>query len=371
MQPVRHPNVPPRMLIQWHITERCNLRCSHCYQESPPSAEPPLSLLLRVLKQIEDFVDFLRQASPKPVPVHLTITGGEPFLHPGFTALLEHIACQRDRWSYAILSNGTLLDAAAADALRPLKPAFVQISLEGAEPTHDRIRGAGSFQLASRALRLLVDRRIPSYISFTAHRDNVAEFPAVAAIARSIGVTRLWADRMIPLGRGGAESNRLLSPEETHAFFETMQVEQSRRSLSCTEIAMHRALQFLVAGGEPYRCSAGDTLLTILPDGGLYPCRRLPLPAGNVLEHSLQELYFGSPVLQSLRNHESPPDSCTKCFYSHVCRGGLRCLSHAVHGSPYVADPGCWLAPQLAPPATLSPAPFPACTTCQAASREP
>ena len=24
----------PRMLVlQWHITERCNLRCAHCYQD--------------------------------------------------------------------------------------------------------------------------------------------------------------------------------------------------------------------------------------------------------------------------------------------------------------------------------------------------
>ena len=367
MNPARHTRIPPRMLIQWHITERCNLRCSHCYQESPPPAEPPLSLLLDILKRIEDFVIFLRNASRKPVPVHLTLTGGEPFMHPGFTTLIERIASQRDRWSFAILTNGTLLDAAAADALRPLKPAFVQISLEGAEATHDRIRGPGSFQLATRALRLLAARRVPSYVSFTAHRDNVAEFPAVAAVARSLKATRLWADRMIPLGRGAPGSDRLLSPGETRAFFKTMQAERSRRSLSGTEIAMHRALQFLLAGGEPYRCSAGNTLIAILPDGRLCPCRRMPLPAGNVLDRPIQELYFESPVLRSLRDHGGPPDSCSMCFYSQLCRGGLRCLAHAVHGTPYVADPGCWLASQLAPPSAPSQAPIPPCATCLSA----
>jgi radical SAM protein with 4Fe4S-binding SPASM domain len=359
------------MLIQWHITERCNLRCDHCYQESAPPAEPPLALLLQVLERIEDFVAFLRNASRTPVPVHLTITGGEPFMHPGFTALIERIARQRDRWSFAVLSNGTLLDATAADTLRALNPAFVQISLEGSEPVHDRIRGPGSFRLATRALRLLADRHIPSYVSFTVHRDNVGEFPAVAAIARSLKATRLWCDRMIPLGRGGGGSDRLLSPGETRAFFETMQAERSRRSLSGTEIAMYRALQFLVAGGAPYRCAAGNTLLTILPDGGLCPCRRMPLPAGNVLDRSLQDLYSDSPVLRALRDHEDPPDACTKCFYSQVCRGGLRCLANAVHGSPYVADPGCWLAPQLALSPALSRNPIPPCTTCQSAVLKP
>lgn len=355
---------PARMLIQWHITERCNLRCSHCYQESPPPAEPPLSTLLVILARIEEFVAVLRRGSHAPVPVHLTLTGGEPFLHPDFGTLLDRIANQRSRWSFAILSNGTLLDTATADTLRPLKPAFVQISLEGGETTHDRIRGPGSFQLATRALRLLADRHIPAYVSFTAHRDNVADFPAVAALARSLKVTRLWADRLIPLGHGASDADCLLSPDETRAFFETMLAERSRSSRSKTEIAMHRALQFLVVGGEPYRCSAGDTLITILPDGTLCPCRRLPLPAGNVLERPIHELYQESPVLRSLRENQIPPEACARCFYSHVCRGGLRCLANALHGTPFAADPGCWLAPQFAPASALPPVSSAPCASC-------
>lgn len=343
MQPDRHASIPPRLLIQWHVTERCNLQCAHCYQESPRPSELPLAGLLDILVRIEEFVAFLRTAAGKPIPVHLTLTGGEPYLHEGFGALVERIAHAPQRRSFAILTNGSLIDAATADALRPLKPSFVQVSLEGDEPTHDRIRGPGTFRQATRALRLLTDRSIPAYISFTAHRENRDEFPAVAALAQSLKVTRLWCDRMIPLGRGRSDLDRLLSPGETHRFFETMRAEQARRSTARTEIAMHRALQFLVAGGEPYRCSAGHTLLTILPDGTLCPCRRMPIPVGNVLDQSLRDLYFDSEILRALREHV-PPDSCSKCFYSELCRGGLRCLAQAVHGTPFAPDPGCWLA---------------------------
>lgn len=354
------------MLIQWHITERCNLRCSHCYQESTPPDDPSLSMLLAVLERISAFAAFLRAGAPGPVPVHITLTGGEPYLHPDFARLLAHVAdwCRRDHGSFAILSNGSLLDAAAADALRPLRPAFVQISLEGAETTHDQIRGAGAFQAATRTLRILRSRRIPAYVSFTAHCGNVAEFPAVAAISRDLGVARLWADRMVPLGRGAAGSDRLLSPVETRAFFETMRVERARRSWAKTEIAMHRALQFLAAGGEPYCCSAGDTLLTILPHGDLCPCRRMPLHVGNVLNHPIAELYLESPVLRGLRDRTHTPEACAPCFYSNLCRGGLRCLANAVHGTPFAADPGCWLARCFASQATASPTPASPCATC-------
>lgn len=363
MEPDCRARIPPRMLIQWHITERCNLHCAHCYQDSPQAAELPLASLMEILDRIEEFVVVLRKAAGKTIPVHITLTGGEPYMHAGFAPLVERIASACHRRSFAILTNGTLIDAAAADALRALKPSFVQISMEGAEPTHDRIRGAGSFLQTTRALRLLADRHIPSYVSFTVHRDNHGEFPAVAAIARSLKVTRLWCDRMIPIGRGGSDLGRLLSPEETRRFFETMQAERTRRSRGRTEIAMHRALQFLVAGGEPYRCAAGDTLLTILPDGTLCPCRRMPIPAGNVLDRSLQELYFDSAVLRSLREHE-PPDACARCFYSEVCRGGLRCLAHAVHGTPFLADPGCWLAPRFEHAPPPAPDSGPPCAAC-------
>lgn len=348
------------MLIQWHVTERCNLRCSHCYQERPP-ADPTPEQLLTVLDRVEEFAARLRRAAATFVPIHLTLTGGEPFLHPAFMMLLERIVDRKRRWSFAVLTNGTLLDAATADALRPLRPAFVQVSIEGSEAVHDRIRGPGSFRLACNALERLAARRIPAYVSFTAHRGNVADFPAVAALARSLKVTRLWADRLIPLGRGASSADGLLSPDETLAFFKAMHAERMRAPGSGTEIAMHRALQFLVGGGEPYRCTAGETLLTILPDGTLCPCRRLPIPAGNVLDHPLETLYAESPVLRSLRDPLNSPEACAPCFYSRVCRGGLRCLAHAVHDTPFAADPGCWLAPRFPDAHPPSPAPAMPC----------
>jgi len=40
---------PQRLLLQWHITERCNLRCAHCYQETYSGKELEFRELLYVL----------------------------------------------------------------------------------------------------------------------------------------------------------------------------------------------------------------------------------------------------------------------------------------------------------------------------------
>ncbi len=103
-------------------------------------------------------------------------------------------------------------------------------------------------------------------------------------------------------------------------------------------------LQFLVSGGTPHSCSAGDSLITIMPNGDAYPCRRMPIRAGNVNDSPLTELYQKSPVLVSLRDKKKENIGCEGCSYTPKCRGGLKCLSFAMTGDPFHADPGCWLA---------------------------
>jgi radical SAM protein with 4Fe4S-binding SPASM domain len=107
---------------------------------------------------------------------------------------------------------------------------------------------------------------------------------------------------------------------------------------------MIRALQFLVAGERPYRCRAGDSLITVMPNGDVYPCRRMPILVGNLMETPLAELYYRSDVFRALRDSQRVSDGCDVCRYAGVCRGGARCVSYAMTGDPFTADPGCWLA---------------------------
>jgi radical SAM protein with 4Fe4S-binding SPASM domain len=138
----------------------------------------------------------------------------------------------------------------------------------------------------------------------------------------------------------------VLSPSETSEFFEIMLRSRKKRRLfsrSDETVTMRRALQFLKGDGCPYRCEAGRDLITVLADGTLVPCRRMPIPAGDLLQHDLVELYDTSPLFAELREKKTSI-GCESCFYRADCNGGLRCLAHAMTGSFNQADPGCWLA---------------------------
>lgn len=332
------------MKLQWHITERCNLQCGHCYQGPRSCEELPFDDLLSVLEQFKDLLDLLSYDRPFPVRGLITVSGGEPFVRKDFLSLLEIFNANKDRFSFAILTNGSFIDEAMAHQLRELGPDYVQVSIEGTQATNDGIRGQGSFEKTISALKHLVKERIRSVISFTAHRGNYREFTEVARLGRELGVSRVWADRLIPQGTGSGLREQMLSPDETREFIEIMYEAhgEAARSFSRTEIAMHRALQFLTGGGSPYYCRAGDTLITVQPNGDLYPCRRMPIRVGNLMETSLIKLYYKSDLFQALRDRDRIIKNCEGCSFSHACRGGLKCLSYALTGDPFEADPGCW-----------------------------
>jgi hypothetical protein len=84
--------------------------------------------LLTVLKQYTDLLQSWRSRSQgPPVRGHITVTGGEPFVREDFMDLLDTFSGKRDLFSFAILTNGTFIDADMARRLSRLKPAFVQI----------------------------------------------------------------------------------------------------------------------------------------------------------------------------------------------------------------------------------------------------
>ncbi|MDX2108897.1 MAG: radical SAM protein [Verrucomicrobiota bacterium] len=338
---------PKGMLLQWHLTNRCNLRCEHCYQESYGGDELNFEELIGVLGQYEKMIQSWRHQSGKSFHAQITLTGGEPFVRKDFPRFLMEIAKRRSLFSFAILTNGSMIDRPMARQLRSLRPKFVQVSIEGTEDTHDRIRGCGDYQRTISAIRLLRRFGVKTLISFTAHRENYREFTDVARLGIRLGVDRVWSDRLIPNCSNATKSSvATLDAVETREFFQIMadaRIEARHRWFCRTEIAMHRALQFLVGGGTPYSCKAGDSLLTIMPNGDVLPCRRMPIPVGNLRQAGLHEIYSANLLLQQLRNPQQIVRGCENCSLAPQCRGGLKCLASATSGNPFDRDPGCWM----------------------------
>jgi len=333
-----------RFVLQWHLTERCNLRCTHCYQNEA-IIKDELSLKENYMV-VDKFVHFIKTLNKESYSRGvLNITGGEPFVYRDLEPLLEYISQFKEYLSFNFLSNGTLINDKSIELIKKYKPLFVQISIDGDQITHDKIRGKGAFESAMRGIRKLKANNIKVLISFTAHKLNYRDFPKVAKIARDAGVDRVWSDRMIPEGVGIGMQNDLLSPKETFEYARIMKYEQIKHRLNPftkTVVATDRSLQFVPHIEDGHKCVAGKLMFALLPNGEILPCRRLAINIGNIREDTFEEIYYKNSLVQKLKIPDIEIDGCEKCSFKKSCNGGLRCLSYSITGDPFKKDPGCW-----------------------------
>lgn len=343
------------LVMQWHVTERCNWRCKHCYQDDYNTPELNFKDLLKVIDQFKDLLEqYRRDIDSADMIGRINVSGGEPFIREDFLDLLDVFSKEKDYYRFSILTNGSYIDRPMARRLKSLGVFSVQVSIEGVKDTNDHVRGPGASEKTAIALENMRLEGVRSSISFTAHRENYKEFPEVARIGRKLKAGRVWSDRIIPYGSGLELLDQLLSPEETKEYFELMYSarNEAARTFQRTDVSMARALQFLVGGGTPYKCEAGNRLVTIMPNGDLYPCRRMPIYSGNLMETPLVELYNNNELFIALRDRTRLNGICGKCKFGDKCRGGLRCLAYAITGDTFQPDPGCWIAADLKKQAT-------------------
>ncbi len=320
-----------RHFLQWHITHHCNLRCAHCYQEEYAFHMPED----RFDRWLAQYLDFTERRSLSP---QINLTGGEPLVHSSFFSFAEELRRRDVRW--AVLTNGTLIDASSAKRIASLRPAFVQVSLDGARETHDAIRGDGSFEKALRGVDLLKKENVRVIVSFTAQKSNVGDFSAVAVVCRKHRVDKLWWDRVVT-----DDTERLaLSTDEFAAFVrQSNRLQDKYRRRMKTRIDNGRALQFLCAS-QPcvYRCNAGGDLLIFLPNGDVMPCRRLPFVIGNMERSPLEQIVAESELMRELK--DAPvPEACRLCSHLSLCRGGAKCVTYAQTGQLYARDVNCFM----------------------------
>lgn len=324
-----------RFILQWHLSEHCNLHCLHCYQDG----HKPVCLRFDELKNIyEQYKKLLKKLKMKG---HINITGGEPICNPFFFKILDLIKNDSELITFSILSNGTLIDDEMARKITNYKPYYVQVSLEGGKKTNDYIRGKGTYKLIGKGIDNLKKYGIFTSISFTATKINYKEFPRVVKFAKKHKVDNVWSDRYIPIGK--EDKSLMLNYKDTRSYLKIMENEREKlikKNISIPTISMYRALQFQMTNDFAYGCTAGDTLLTIMENGDLVPCRRMPVVIGNLLKEDMYELYKKSDFLIELRKNQIP-DDCKLCDNSELCRGGLKCLTYAIYNDLNHIDVGC------------------------------
>lgn len=334
-----------QMKIQWHLTDRCNQRCKHCYQTEYDGEELKFRDWVNILGEIRMFYSQLLQMYPNE-KMHLSLTGGEPFiLGDNFIRFLYLLHMNRDWTTYSIMTNGTMVGEKEAEHLVTTGCTSVQVSLDGLRENHDLLRGNGNFKKVLEKISLMRKYGLFIVVSFTATVENYKDFPALAQVTYEAGANAIWSDRILPIDTDKDVSHLLLDKETTRKYLKSMRDARDKMLEidSKFQVRMNRALQFLYGGGEAYSCQAGKHLLIIMPNGDILPCRRMPEILGNIKTNRLFNIWLNHPFMQYLRCGK--PEGCRGCNFVNRCNGGLKCLSYCLKADPHKKDPGCFLEP--------------------------
>jgi Predicted Fe-S oxidoreductases len=126
------------------MTNRCNLRCKHCYIEAEDKS-------YREELSTEEAREFIKDLADMKAPV-LLFSGGEPLMRKDIFELGKMAAELGLR--PVISSNGTLIDRATAAQIKAAGFQYVGISIDGAPATHDEFRNKqGAFAAALKGIK--------------------------------------------------------------------------------------------------------------------------------------------------------------------------------------------------------------------------
>lgn len=339
VRPVSFPrgkNIDPRYFsaptftLQWHITQVCDLHCRHCYDRSDRK-DMELSQGIRVL---DDLYDFCRTHH---VFTQVTFTGGNPLLYPHFNTLYKEAA---DRGFMTAILGNPMPRKRMDEILALQQPEFYQVSLEGMRVQNDYIRGAGHFDRTLDFLDLLKELGIYSMVMLTLTRANIDEVLELAELLRG-RVDLFTFNRLAMVGEGAELAS--VTPDVLPGFLqEYLQAAAKNPSMGVKDnlfnLLRHEQAIPYRGGCAGYGCGAGFNFVSLLPDGEVHACRKLPSLIGNMYQQPLGEIYHGL-VAEQYRQGSA---ACQDCEIRPVCGG---CLAVAYgYGRDIFrdVDPYCW-----------------------------
>ena len=334
--------------VQWHITDKCNMRCSHCYDSLKSNEDLSYSECIGIMDEISTFRTVL--SSLHNTNLSINFTGGEPLMRNDFFDLIEY--SNRQKFTTKILTNGILLTDEKIRQLKELKVKFIQISIDDIGERHDLFRKyAGAFEIATNNISKLVENGFKVNISCTISKFNLHKINDLISLAIKLKVYSIKFGRLIPIGNATDIKNLLLSQDELKNLFAYLYREKIRLSESINLILDDPLFNIFScnSGNEIENevekmggCSIGLNRICIIENGDVLPCRRLPLKIGNVKENTLRDIWFNSEVLNNLRTTKFLKGKCKDCKTVKRCFG-CPAISFAVFNDYLEYDPQCWI----------------------------
>lgn len=308
------------------LTKRCNARCPFCFygSGSGDAVQREKELSLSEIEHISASLGTL---------LWLAFSGGEIFLRTDIADIAQTFY-RRNRPALMLFSTNGLLTGVIKEKIGEIaarcreSTIVVKLSLDGPQPVHDAIRGAGSFQRTMATCHVL-GKLLDEYpnlelgINTVFCAENQDSMEEIISFVR--GLDRIKT-HTVSLIRG--EGRQLVDMEKYRKA-----AEQLAANLRTGKSAMYRfrgarikAAQDIVQRSLIYEtekqqrrlvpCYAGRLNLVLTETGDLYPCESFTMKMGNLRDSDYDmERILRSPGARSILDFIQRKG----CYCSHEC----------------------------------------------------
>ncbi|MBP1357081.1 MAG: radical SAM protein [Sulfolobus sp.] len=266
------------LYIIWQLTNRCNLECIHCLWASHEPYPDELN--------VDEVLKFGKEIADHQV-LYVTLSGGEPLLHPAFWKLAELLRSQDVE--IKIETNGQLINGKVAKKLADLDFKSVQVSFDGAtKESYEKMRVRGSYEKTVNAIKYLVNYGVNVEVVFVPTRFNIDETEQLMDLLASLGVKAVYTARPLYMGRAALNWDIVNPTDEQFEKYIKVLEEKERQHKGKMRIIYSRLNP---AEELKYTLQHPTPAPIVMANGFIRLSNSLPFVIGNVRKDNLKTLW--------------------------------------------------------------------------------
>jgi radical SAM protein with 4Fe4S-binding SPASM domain len=320
------------------ITNKCNLRCSSCYNSYTEKLDNELSIT-EMKKIADEVLPFLSYG--------FSISGGEPFCRKSeLFEILEYVSNKEEKHRVGLVTNGTLINEDDAKRLSRIGNLTVQISLDGiTKESHEFNRGKNTFDKVIETIKILRKYDVKILLGVLLTEKSIHEIQEVLDFAINLGISSVRFIEMFWQGLSRSKSMKRPLSYELFPIYKNLLRHDNKYKSVLQKDATKVIFDSLISPIKKKCCGIDNQTVYIDSNGNVYPCNLLiseEHKLGNIREKNFEDIWLYSELKKTLCDLTVDGfEGCKSCEIRYFCGGGCRGTAYNSYGNIKSPPPNC------------------------------
>lgn len=312
----------------FEITYNCNFACKFCYNPVYRNGQEKENRVTEKKDPLTvDEYSKIFEKLKKGGVLFLTLSGGEPLVHPHFFDILKE--AKKRAFSIRVFTNGSLIDEECAKKLKENGVLCVEISVYGSDKeSYQESCGKGEeFEKVINSVHFLKKEGVIVYLKCVLTKITGRKMDEIQKMADDLGVILRWDAVISPSVEGFDYPLKFKASEK---YLERLFTDEKFKVGSSP---------FERGEGESI-CTIGRLSVTIDPFGNIKPCPQWQEPIGNIRENDIFEIWNNSEKLKEIiKISDEIPERLKKATKANNYCFHCAARSKLLFGDPKIPDP--------------------------------